>query len=690
MAVLILAMVAATVIEKSAGTPAAFSAVYHHPLFLILWGVAAISGIALLLKSGAGKKVAVMGIHLSFVLILAGALVTYLAGEKGTVRLERGVETSGFQRQDGTSATLGFSLTMTDFSIPLYAGSAAASDYVTRISWKDGSESGEAEISMNHIFRRKGYRFYQAGYEQDGNTSILSVNHDPWGIGLTYAGYLCLLLSMIAFFFRKDSRFRLVLKRVTSVSAVLVPLLLPQPSSARESALPPAVPEEVADAFGRLYVYYNDRVAPMETMTRDYCMKAYGKPRWENYSAEQAVTGWLFYYDWWNVVPFKLKAKDRGTAREAEKERIRMDVATGKAFKIFPVVFPDSLVLRSPGLQRIVWFSCDDPLPDGMDYDQWVFIRKSLDLVHDEIQAENWDEVIRILGQIRKYQEKTASEVLPPDSKVRAERLYNRIFRPRVPFMATITIGLILFILFGISFGKGRPVRKGLQHAVALLSAVLWLYLTAVLALRWYVSGHAPLSGSYSVMMLMAWLSTLSILLLYRKFPMIEPLGLLVAGFTMLVASLAGANPQITHLMPVLQSPLLSIHVLSMMISYTLFALVAMNGIMGLAFPGKEASQRLMDISLVVLYPAVFLLTAGTFLGAVWANVSWGSYWAWDPKETWALITMLIYAAALHGGSLKAFRRPRFFHAFCILAFLAVLITYFGVNLFLGGMHSYA
>ena len=210
---------------------------------------------------------------------------------------------------------------------------------------------------MNHIFRHKGYRFYQAGYEQDGNTSILSVNHDPWGIGLTYAGYLCLLLSMIAFFFRKDSRFRLVLKRVTSVSAVLVLMLLPQPSSAWESALPPAVPEEVADAFGRLYVYYNDRVAPMETMTRDYCMKAYGKPRWENYSAEQAVTGWLFYYDWWNVVPFKLKAKDRGTAREAEKERIRMDVATGKAFKIFPVVFPDSLVLRSPGLQRIVWFS---------------------------------------------------------------------------------------------------------------------------------------------------------------------------------------------------------------------------------------------------------------------------------------------------------------------------------------------
>ena len=95
-------------------------------------------------------------------------------------------------------------------------------------------------------------------------------------------------------------------------------------------------------------------------------------------------------------------------------------------------------------------------------------------------------------------------------------------------------------------------------------------------------------------------------------------------------------------------------------------------------------------MSLVVLYPAVFLLTFGTFLGAVWANISWGSYWAWDPKETWALITMLIYAMMLHGGALRPFRHPRFFHLYSILAFVAVLITYFGVNLILGGMHSYA
>jgi len=222
------------------------------------------------------------------------------------------------------------------------------------------------------------------------------------------------------------------------------------------------------------------------------------------------------------------------------------------------------------------------------------------------------------------------------------------------------------------------------------MALLLWLYLTIVIGLRWYVSGTGPYVGRYNVMMLMAWFSTLAIVLLYREFPFVEPLGFLLAGFTMLLASREGVSPQITPLMPVLRSPLLSIHVLSMMMSYTLFGLVAFNGIMGVAVPSKEARQNLMDVSLTVLYPAVFLLTFGTFLGAVWANISWGSYWAWDPKETWALVTMLVYSFTLHGGAIKAFRNPTFFHAYTIFAFICVLVTYFGVNLILGGMHSYA
>ena len=158
----------------------------------------------------------------------------------------------------------------------------------------------------------------------------------------------------------------------------------------------------------------------------------------------------------------------------------------------------------------------------------------------------------------------------------------------------------------------------------------------------------------------------------------------------MLQAALASANPQITRLMPVLQSPLLSVHVLSMMISYTLLGLVTLNGIMGLAVHGKEAKEKLKDVSLLVLYPAVFLLILGTILGSVWANISWGNYWSWDPKETWALITILVYSLAFHQSLLKWFRNPVFFHVFTIIAFICVLITYFGVNLLFGGMHAYA
>ncbi|MDE7338816.1 MAG: cytochrome c biogenesis protein CcsA, partial [Bacteroidales bacterium] len=131
--------------------------------------------------------------------------------------------------------------------------------------------------------------------------------------------------------------------------------------------------------------------------------------------------------------------------------------------------------------------------------------------------------------------------------------------------------------------------------------------------------------------------------------------------------------------------------VMLVMISYTLFAFMMLNGIAGLwlNFRHKEASMRLAVVSRLMLYPAVFTLAAGIFIGAIWANVSWGRYWGWDPKEVWALITFLVYAFALHEKSFPSLNRPAVFHAFAVIAFLCVLITYFGVNFLLGGMHGY-
>lgn len=685
LAVLIVMMMAATILERLQGTDQAFRLVYHNPLFIAIWAVLAVSGLCWLLNRKVQKHFFTLMLHASFAVILLGALVTFLWGRSGEIHLRSGEPSSVYELEDGRTVELPFSLELKQFRMEFYKGSKMPSDYASELVCLDGNAREDVEISMNHIFKHRGYRFYQADFDPDMQGSILAVSHDPWGVGITYAGYLLLLVSMIGFFFQRSSGFRAALARLAA-AAVLLLVLLPQNArAAARTEDPKVLPKEVAAHFGELYVYYNNRIAPLQTQARDYCLKAYGKAHWGSYSAEQVLTGWLFYPDWWKAVPFKVKAKDRGTDKEQEKHRIFENTASGDALKLFPVAVTDTT-----GSVSVNWYNCDEPLPEALfeDYDQWVFIRRVLDLVAESVRAEDWAEVDRILGKIKTYQEKTAAGVLPSPRHIRAERFYNRISRPMVPFMASITLGLILFVLSGIWLSKGRRTPRGLQTVLAVLSGILLVYLTLVLGLRWYVSGHMPFSGSYCVMLLMAWFSSLAMLLLYRKFPLVQPLGFLLAGFTMLMASLSSANPQITHLMPVLQSPLLSIHVLSMMMSYTLFGLAALNGVMGLFVPAGR--QTLRDVSLVVLYPGVFLLIFGTFLGAVWANISWGSYWAWDPKETWALITILVYSFALHGGSLKVFRNPTFFHIYAILAFLSVLITYFGVNLILGGMHAYA
>lgn len=189
----------------------------------------------------------------------------------------------------------------------------------------------------------------------------------------------------------------------------------------------------------------------------------------------------------------------------------------------------------------------------------------------------------------------------------------------------------------------------------------------------------------------MAWVSLLFTLLVGKKNSLILPFGILLAGLTLLVSHLGASNPQISPLMLVLQSPLLSLHVFVIMTAYTLLAFIMLNSCMALVLRRqRESVYRLYLLSQILLYPAIFLFAIGIFVGAVWANVSWGTYWNWDPKEVWALITLIIYALALHTQSLPRFQKPMFFHLYTLIAFVCVLVTYFGVNFVLGGMHSYA
>lgn len=281
--------------------------------------------------------------------------------------------------------------------------------------------------------------------------------------------------------------------------------------------------------------------------------------------------------------------------------------------------------------------------------------------------------------------------MLPSDNAFRAEKLYNAMSWDRPLSMAMATIGIILFIIACRSVARSRRLPRWARILALSVLILSLLYLTTALILRWIISGHVPMSNGFETMQFMAWATTAITLLLSRRSMLVLPFGILTAGLALMVASFGESNPQITQLMPVLASPLLSIHVAVIMIAYSLLAFLMLSGVMAMILRHDSVLvERLHVIGQFILYPAVFLLTIGIFIGAIWANVSWGCYWSWDPKEVWALITLIIYALPLHGQSLPMFRKPLFFHGYCIAAFLSVLITYFGVNFILGGMHSYA
>lgn len=640
---------------------------YHSPVFIALWAIAAISGLIVLVTGKVQRRIPVFMIHVAFAVILAGAMITHVTGTEGTLHLRLGdAPTDKFEADDGTPLDFPFSLYLKDFEILRYPGTEAPMDYISTLE----VDSEEVTISMNRIFRGRGYRLYQHSYDEDGLGSRIAVSHDPWGIAVTYSGYALLLLSLIAFFFERKSGFRAALSRVSGKAALAV-MLLVLPSvglSASARRLSEPVSDEFAEAFGKLYVYYGDRVVPMQTLARDYTMKIGGKAKYQGMSAEQFLLGWMLKFSSWSS-SFDMPDSS------SEEYNIMLMAASGSLFKAFPY--------------EGKWYSPADELPGDMPSDCWLFIRRVMSLAIEAELTGDTAEAVRVLGKIREYQVKTAGEDgLPSDFRFKAECFYNKVGRPMPLAMGCVTVGLLLFIISCLG------VRSGwMTVAAKVLSLAVLLYLSLLLALRWIISGHVPMSNGYETMTLMAWLSSLVICLSGKRFSVFLPQGFLLCGFCLLVAVLGESDPKMTNLAPVLSSPLLSLHVASMMISYTLLGIVMLSGIMGLVAHARKEHEReagLMDTSLVVLYPAVFCLVIGTFLGAVWANVSWGRYWGWDPKEVWALITMLVYAAALHGGSLKVFRKPHFFHWYCVVAFLCVLVTYFGVNFFLGGLHSYA
>lgn len=734
---IILMLITATILEKIYGTTFSVENLYSAPYTVAAWGLLAVSATAYLVTTCPLRQVVTIALHLSFVLILAGALLTHMSGKQGMLHLreDSDVPAVSFVMSDGSVAEFPFSVRLKDFSLEYYAGTSAPMDYVSTIVIADGEMSHEAAVSMNNIHRYRGYRFYQSGFDRDGRGASITVAYDPWGIGVTYAGYLSLLLSMAGFFFQKGSRFRALLSHPSlkkALSVILTAGSLAVSASASESR-PQTLSPKAAEAFGDLYIYYNDRICPMQTFARDFTVKLYGKSSYKGLTPEQVLTGWFFFYDDWKREPFiKIKGADarellgtegkyatlldysdrngyrlenalrnedgadiRNIHAANEKFNLISMVCTGSLIKIYPFTSSED-VTDAP-----VWYSLADRLPSDMGYEEWAFVTGSMNYVAETVAMKDDARLIELLGKIRKYQVAKGGDFLPSDALFKAEKIYNSSNWNKPLAMFCMSIGIIAFLLFCLGWSLADRRGRVIRLVLTLICGVIFTYLTFHIGLRWYVSGHVPLSNGFETMQFMAWSCMLLCFCIQKRLQMAQPFGILVCGSALLVSMMGESNPQVTQLMPVLQSPLLSSHVMVIMISYTLFAFMMLDGIAAviLYFRGRKSPQKeiyegrigyLMTVSNIMLYPAVFLLAVGIFIGAVWANVSWGRYWGWDPKEVWALITMLVYSLGLHQKSLVWFRKPMHFHMFCIIAFLCVLITYFGVNFILGGLHSYA
>ena len=234
----------------------------------------------------------------------------------------------------------------------------------------------------------------------------------------------------------------------------------------------------------------------------------------------------------------------------------------------------------------------------------------------------------------------------------------------------------------------------------AILLGILFLLHTYGLGLRWYISGHAPFSNGYESMIYIAWAIMLAGFIFMKKSPITLAATAILASITLMVANLSWMNPEITNLVPVLKSFWLIIHVSVITASYGFLALGALIGLLCLItiiFVSKNNADRLnltiselTTVNHMTLIIGLYLLTIGTFLGAVWANESWGRYWGWDPKETWALISIIVYAFIVHTRFIPLFNNKFSFNFLSLIGFSSILMTYFGVNYYLSGLHSYA
>ncbi|MCI5968994.1 cytochrome c biogenesis protein CcsA [Helicobacter sp.] len=318
---------------------------------------------------------------------------------------------------------------------------------------------------------------------------------------------------------------------------------------------------------------------------------------------------------------------------------------------------------------------------------------------HYGLIENDWENADFVVEALNGIQNKFGLDLIPPKMQVDLEIFLNHynLFENLTPLY--ICFGIVLFVIVLVQIFRHKNADIFVSRIVHWIIALLVLVHTIALGLRWYVGGHAPWSNAYESMIYIAWAAGISGVIFFRRSYLAQSMASFLAGISLFVAHLGFMDPQIGNLIPVLKSYWLNIHVSIITASYGFLGLCFMLGALTLAlFILRSPKYPELDRTILTLHTinemamilGLAMLTIGNFLGGVWANESWGRYWGWDPKETWALISIVVYVIVLHARFIPKANNPYVFASLSVVAFYSILMTYFGVNFYLSGLHSYA
>ncbi|MEA2091008.1 MAG: cytochrome c biogenesis protein CcsA, partial [Campylobacterota bacterium] len=655
-----------------------------------------------------------------------------------------------------------FEIKLLDFELDRYPGSMSPASYASEVVLIDKEQGIEMpyRIYMNNILEHRGYRFFQSSYDRDEKGTILSVNNDP-GTLPSYIGYFLLSLGMIWSLFSKKNRFAQLASRAKKAAdekalGILISLgLLFSITPSYAEDLNPIIKtiisfeKEHAKKFGELVIQDSGgRMKPMDTLSTEILAKIHrgshikiGKYKLDS---NQVILGMMMKPDAYRDIKIIYTKNPEvnkliGTALDAKYASFAQffsDPTQMRGYKLAKIV--DTAVRKEPkhrdmldkavlkvdervniaysvytGALMRMW-----PKPNDLN-NKWYPTIEALQTFTQEdgerlravavkyftsidkaLSGEGWGDADKAIAKLAEYQKFYGAEVYPTQNRIKAEVFYNKahIFETLYPYY--LLLGFVLLIFSFVKILKPSFNIAIFSKTTLGLLSLFFIAHTFGLGLRWYISGHAPWSNGYESMIYIAWATVLAGFIFSKRSSMTMASTAVLTGLILFVAHLNWMDPQVTNLVPVLNSYWLSIHVAVITASYGFLGLGALLGfIVVILFILKTKKndkhitlsiKELNSINEMSLMAGLVLLTIGNFLGGVWANESWGRYWGWDPKETWALVTIIIYAVVIHLRFIKSIYSEFNFAVISLMAYTSVIMTYFGVNYYLAGLHSYA